>query len=167
MGNTPFVTRKCKTHDEMLSGRLRFEGWTNLAKHPLIRPMHAETELKLFVFVSALDIFATYVLLRDGNFVESNPVAQFFFSRWGIKGMIYFKLGMVTGICTIAHVVSLQRPEWARRLLQFASVVVTIVVVYSVLLLLKHGQMLHGPAGGGEMDLSRAGQTVLIGRAEC
>lgn len=124
-----------------------------MAKHPLIRPMHAENELMLFVFVSALDIFATYILLRDGNFVESNPVALFFFHRWGIKGMIYFKLGMVAGICTIAHVVSLQRPEWSRRLLQFATIVVTIVVVYSVLLLVRHGQWQSG-FRGGDIDFS-------------
>lgn len=121
-----------------------------MKKHPLIQPMHAEQELLLFVFVSALDIFATYILLRDGNFVESNPLAQFFFNRWGMKGMVYFKLVMVAGICTIAHVVSLQRPQSARRLLQFAIVVVTIVVVYSVLLLLRHGQLLHGTMGQPE-----------------
>ncbi len=120
-----------------------------MRKHPLIRPMHAEQELLLFVLVSALDIFATYILLRDGNFFESNPIAQFFFNRWCIKGMVYYKLGMVAGICSIAHVVSLRRPEWARRLLQFATVVVTIVVVYSLLLLLRHGQWLHGPIQHG------------------
>lgn len=122
-----------------------------MSKHPLIRPMHAENELMLFVFVSALDIFATYILLRDGNFVESNPIAQFFFNRWGMKGMIYFKLGMVAGICTIAHVVSLQRPEWAQRLLWFASAVVTIVVVYSVMLLVRHGRLFNGSLTG-EID---------------
>lgn len=128
--------------------------------------MHAEQELLLFVLVSTLDIFATYILLRDGNFFESNPVAQFFYNRWGIKGMIYFKLGMVAGICTIAHVVSLQRPEWARRLLQFATVVVTIVVVYSVLLLIRHGQMLHGPILP-ENEFSRSGVVPCTRRAEC
>ncbi len=116
--------------------------------------MHAQDELKWFVFVSALDIFATYVLLRDGNFVESNPIAQFFFNGWGIKGMIYFKLGMVALICTIAHVVSLQKPLWSQRLLQFATIVVAIVVAYSVLLLVRHGQSFRG-LSEGEMDLSR------------
>ncbi len=109
-------------------------------RHPLVRPMHAERELLLFVLVSALDVFATYILLRDGNFVESNPVAQYFFNRWGMKGMIYFKMSMVAFICIIAHIVSLQRPEWAARILKFATVVVAFVVVYSIILLVRHGR---------------------------
>lgn len=113
--------------------------------------MHAERELLWFVLVSALDIFATYILLRDGNFVESNPVAQFFFNRWGMKGMIYFKMGMVAFICTIAHVVSLQRPEWATRILQFATVVVGFVVIYSMILLLRHGR--GSPVGDMPADV--------------
>lgn len=112
-----------------------------MERHPLVRPMHAERELLQFVLVSALDVFATYILLRNGDhFSESNPVAQFFLNRWGIKGMIYFKMGMVAFICTIAHVISLQRPEWARRVLQFATIVVACVVVYSVILLARHGR---------------------------
>lgn len=108
--------------------------------------MHAERELLLFVLVSALDIFATYILLWDGfSFRESNPVAQYFLSGWGMKGMIYFKMGMVAFICTIAHLISLRRPEWARRVLQFATVVVAGVVVYSVMLLVRHGRLI--PSG--------------------
>jgi hypothetical protein len=113
-------------------------------KHPLVAPMHAQRELLWFVLVSALDIFATYILLRDGNFTESNPVAQYFFNRWGMKGMIYFKMGMVAFICIVAHVVSLQRPEWATRILQFATIVVAFVVIYSIVLLVRHGRLLRG-----------------------
>lgn len=113
--------------------------------------MHAQDELTWFILVSALDIFATYILLRDGNFRESNPVALYFMLRWGDKGMIYFKLAMVALVCTIAHIVSLERPAWAQRLLQFATVVVAAVVVYSGVLLLRHGQMFHGPLSG-EVD---------------
>lgn len=108
--------------------------------HPLTRPMHAERELLWFVLVSALDIFATYILLRHGEqFSESNPIALFFLDRWGIKGMIYFKLGMVAFICTVSHVIAMKRPAWAQKILQFAIVVVSAVVVYSVMLLLRHG----------------------------
>lgn len=104
--------------------------------------MHAERELLWFVLVSALDIFATYILLRQGDqFSESNPIARYFLDRWGIKGLIYFKMGMVAFICTVAHVISLKRPEWAQRVLQLATVVVAAVVVYSVMLLLRHGHL--------------------------
>ncbi len=110
-------------------------------QHPLLRPMHAERELKAFIFVSALDIFATYILLRIGGFTESNPVAAFFLFRWGVKGLVYFKLGMVAFVCIIAHVISLQQPQTALRLLQFATFVVGGVVVYSVYLFVKCSQV--------------------------
>jgi hypothetical protein len=110
-------------------------------RHPLLRPMHAERELKAFIFVSALDIFATYILLRIGGFTESNPVAAFFLFRWGVKGLVYFKLGMVAFVCILAHVISLQQPQTALRLLQFATLVVGGVVVYSVYLFVKCNQV--------------------------
>lgn len=112
-----------------------------MVPHPLLRPMHAERELMAFIFVSALDIFATYILLRIGGFTESNPVAAFFLFRWGVKGLVYFKLTMVACVCIIAHVISLQRPQTALRLLQFATLVVGGVVLYSVYLFVKCSQV--------------------------
>ncbi len=111
------------------------------SRHPLLRPMHAERELKAFIFVSTLDIFATYILLRIGGFTESNPIAAFFLFRWGVKGLVYFKLAMVAFVCILAHVISLQRPRTALRLLQFATLVVGGVVVYSVYLFVQHAQV--------------------------
>uniref|UniRef100_A0A7C2K0M2 DUF5658 domain-containing protein n=1 Tax=Schlesneria paludicola TaxID=360056 RepID=A0A7C2K0M2_9PLAN len=103
------------------------------------RGVPAEHEYTQFVLVSALDVFATYLLLQHGGFRESNPLAQFFLHHWGVRGMVYFKFGMVAFICTIAYVVGQHRPKTARRLLQFATLVVGAVVVYSVVLFIRHG----------------------------
>jgi hypothetical protein len=103
----------------------------------------SEHEFALFVLVSALDLFATYLLLVHGGFREANPIAGFFLRGWGVKGMVYYKFGLVAIICTIAYVVGHHRPHAGRRLLQFATLVVAGVVAYSVVLFMRHGGMPH------------------------
>ena len=55
-----------------------------------------QQEMLRFVLVSTLDVFMTYVLLRQpgGRFMESNPIARYFIYGWGVKGMVGFKLSM-------------------------------------------------------------------------
>jgi hypothetical protein len=103
-----------------------------------------QQESLLFVLVSALDVFMTYILLSHGNgemFVESNPVARFFIAGWGPKGMIYFKFVMVAFVCVLAQIIARRKPRVARWLLLGATGVVSLVVVYSLRLLLLHGNM--------------------------
>ncbi|OYW24828.1 MAG: hypothetical protein B7Z55_01065 [Planctomycetales bacterium 12-60-4] len=102
-------------------------------------PMVAQDELVAFVFVNALDVFMTYWMLREGGFVESNPIANWFLAGWGPKGIIYFKFSVVAGVCVIAHIVGQYRPELAARFLTLGSVIVAAVVAYSLMLYLKHG----------------------------
>jgi len=101
-----------------------------------------QQESLLFVLVSALDVFMTYILLSHSNglFYESNPVARFFIREWGPKGMVYFKFVMVAFVCVVAQIIARRKPEVARWLLLGATGVVGFVVVYSLRLLLVHGQ---------------------------
>ncbi len=98
-------------------------------------------ESLLFMLVSAMDVVMTYVLLSRGGgmFVESNPVANYFLRYWGPRGMVYFKIGMVALICLLAQIIARHRPRTARVLLQGATAVVAVVVLYSLMLRLKHG----------------------------
>lgn len=105
--------------------------------------MAAQDELVLFIFVNALDVFMTYWMLASGNFghghfVEANPIANWFLSGWGPKGIIYFKFSMVAFVCVIAHIVGQYRPELAARMLKLGSLIVAAVVVYSLMLYLQH-----------------------------
>ena len=100
-------------------------------------PLEAETTW--FLMVSALDVFMTYFLIRQPGFTEGNPIPAFFLNHWGIKGMVYFKFGMVAFVCVIAQIIARTRPAVGSRLLQFATVVVGGVVVYSLVLYLRHG----------------------------
>lgn len=102
-------------------------------------PMVAQQELTLFVLVNALDVFMTYWMLQHGGFTESNPVAMWFIRHWGVKGMIYFKFGVVAGVCVIAHIVGQTKPASARGLLTVGTLIVATVVIYSFLLYQRHG----------------------------
>ncbi len=100
-----------------------------------------QQEMLRFVMVSTLDVFMTYVLLRQpgGQFVESNPIARFFIYGWGVKGMVWFKLAMTALVCVLSQIVARPRPLVAKWLLNGATVVVAGVVIYSLALLLRHG----------------------------
>ena len=103
-----------------------------------------QQESLLFVLVSALDVFMTYILLSQSGsvvFVESNPVARYFIAGWGPKGMIYFKFAMVAFVCVLAQIIARRKPRVARWLLLGATGVVSVVVVYSLRLLLMHGNL--------------------------
>jgi hypothetical protein len=102
-----------------------------------------QQELLRFVLVSVLDVFMTYILLRQpgDRFVESNPIARYFIYGWGVKGMVYFKLSLVALVCVISQVVVRRRPLVAKWLLNGATLVVAGVVIYSLMLLVRHGDV--------------------------
>ena len=115
-------------------------------RHPFRGHLPLEHETALYLLASVLDVAMTMVLLYRGAgggggavFVESNPVARFFLDRWGPRGMVYFKFTMVAFVCVIVQVIATRRPETARVLLRLATAVVVAVVIYSVLLLVRHG----------------------------
>ena len=111
----------------------------------LRRPLPLQRESALFVIASVLDVMMTYLLLAwvagpDGRalFYESNPVARYVLDGWGVRGIVFFKFANVAFVETIAHLVALKRIELARRLLEFGTLVVSAVVLYSMVLLLWH-----------------------------
>ena len=103
-----------------------------------------ESETTVFILVSALDVFMTWVLLQSGNFVESNPVARYFLNHWGKEGFVGFKFGMVAFVCVIAQIVAIYKPERAKFILNLGTIVVTFVVCYSLMLYLRNA----GPGPG-------------------
>jgi len=102
-----------------------------------------QKETLLFVVVSSMDLFMTYILLSrgGGQFVESNPVARFFLREWGPDGLIGFKFAMVALVCVLAQIISRPKPDVARWLLLGATALIAVVVVYSLMLLLQHGTL--------------------------
>ena len=112
------------------------------------RPLEKETSL--FILVSALDFYMTFLLLdhsqSDGGesvFYESNPAARYFLD-WGINGLIFFKFSIVAFVAVIVQVIATKKEKTARRLLQFATALVACVVIYSLTLFLRHTSILTG-----------------------
>ncbi len=104
-----------------------------------------ETETSRFILANALDLFMTFLLLyfsnrgwMTKNVVESNPVAQFFISRWSTAGLVFFKFGVVAFVVVIAQIVARKKPGTAKLLLNAGTLFVGAVVVYSLLLMLRH-----------------------------
>lgn len=107
----------------------------NSAALPLLR----WPEVWLFGLLSAADIVLTYVLIGHFGHVEGNPVARYFVEGWGLKGMIWFKLGLVSIILGACHFVRPHRPGTSRAIIRLGVLTATAVVTYSIVLLLRAG----------------------------
>jgi hypothetical protein len=101
-----------------------------------------ESETTWFIAVSMIDCLLTWHLITGDVHFESNPVAAFFINRWGAKGLVGFKFGMVTFICVLTQVIARYNIEWARRILWYGIFVVAAVVVYSSMLIWTHSHSL-------------------------
>jgi len=103
-----------------------------------------ESETGLFIMASTLDVVMTYLLVNKsstGNhtwFVESNPFARYFWESWGFDGLVFFKFALVALVSIICQIIARQKIEVARRVLYFATLMVTSVVIYSVVLMVQH-----------------------------
>ena len=102
-----------------------------------------ERETCIFILVNALDVFMTYLLLVTGNFRESNQLANYFIAGWGIKGMVYFKFTLVAVVTVIAQIVARKKMSTGRNLLNFGSLIVAGVVIYSIALFTRPGYLFY------------------------
>ncbi|QDT16469.1 DUF5658 family protein [Alienimonas californiensis] len=119
------------TPDERESPR----GWRSrlpLGELPL------ESETTAFLLTAFLDILLTYLLLASGQFRESNAIADYFIAGWGVKGMVWFKMGLAAFICTLAQIIAKKNLRLGRFVLLLGTAVTGAVVIYSVTLALRH-----------------------------
>ena len=90
------------------------------------------------MLVSFLDFMMTFRMISTGRFTEANVLARFFLDSWGPMGMLYFKMAIVGVVAVLAQVIACKNLTTARKLLNTATVVMALVVIYSLFLLL-HG----------------------------
>ena len=70
------------------------------------------------VLLSAADLLMTFTLLRRSElFFESNPIAQWFFAKWNITGMVFFKFSIIAGVILLSEIIERKRPGWGRFVL--------------------------------------------------
>jgi len=106
--------------------------WETLRKVPL------RGETLVFLILSVGDILMTSLLLGRGGFYESNGLARWFLHRWGLQGMINFKLGMMLFIVVLSQIIAKRQMQKARWVLRIGSFAVGVVVVYSLFLHLRY-----------------------------
>jgi hypothetical protein len=116
-----------------------------LVRFVVRKPLPLETETALFVLASALDVFMTYILLRyqgdhggTTRFYESNPIAHSFFLQWGVPGLVGFKFAMVAFVALITQLIAHSQVASARRVLNFGTIVLVGVVLYSLALYMRN-----------------------------
>ncbi|MBS0266045.1 MAG: hypothetical protein JSS02_29205 [Planctomycetes bacterium] len=106
--------------------------------------MPLEVETLLFIVASALDVYLTRYLITHTpattglSYVEGNPIARYFLDSWGPPGLTYFKFGLVAIVSIICQIIARRKIHVARRVLYFATVMVSGVVLYSLLLMCQH-----------------------------
>jgi hypothetical protein len=113
---------------EVKSGSLL---WRVFASH-----LPLQNETTLFILVNVLDIFMTYTLLRLGG-LEANPIANFFFRRWNVQGMVFFKMTVVAIVTILAQAIARYNLLRAKQVLILGTIIVVIVVLYSGYLLAR------------------------------
>ena len=87
-----------------------------------------------FVFVSALDIMLTWVVLHLGG-REANALANAIIYRYGLPGLVVFKFALVVIVVLICEFVGRRKHESARLLLSVGIMVTCMPVVLALALL--------------------------------
>jgi predicted nucleic acid-binding Zn-ribbon protein len=134
--------RSAQGREERVAPRRRSRPihWRRLFHASALESSVLERESTWLIILSAADLLVTYALLRRGpSFYESNPVAQWFFSRWNIAGMTVFKFSLMGLVIIIGEVVERHRPGWGRALLAASCLATAVVVWYGLRLLFGYG----------------------------
>jgi hypothetical protein len=90
------------------------------------------------VFVSAMDLGLTYIVLLLGG-IEVNPIANAVLqSPTDFHGLIVYKFALVAGVILICEFIGRHAPTTSRRLVIAAVAISSFPVVWSTLLLSQH-----------------------------
>ncbi|HTL28301.1 MAG TPA: DUF5658 family protein [Tepidisphaeraceae bacterium] len=90
-----------------------------------------------FVFVSALDLMLTWVILYFGG-REVNGVASHILHQYGIVGMVIFKFALVVLVVVLCEWIGRHNDRAGRRVASLAIVVTCLPVLLSFFLLIAH-----------------------------
>jgi hypothetical protein len=115
--------------------------------------------LSLFMALSLADLTLTWFLLERGQGCasESNPVASWCLTQFGLPGLAGFKGSIVAIVAALVLCVARRRPPAALRILVFGCATLLAVVLYSGVLAcrVEAGAPALGRAQETERDLDR------------
>ena len=90
-----------------------------------------------FVFLAALDIMMTWIVLWRGG-REVNVMAHWVLNRWGLPGMVTFKFILVVFIIVVCEYIGRRKYDGGRSLARWAVALNIIPVVLAFVQLLRH-----------------------------
>ena len=96
-----------------------------------------------FIFLAALDIMLTYLILhpvlfaRDATMTESrgseaNALANWFIERWDVPGMVIFKFVLVVLVVVLCELIGRRKDETGRRIAEWAVAITSIPVLVAL-----------------------------------
>ena len=90
-----------------------------------------------FVFISALDIMLTWIILFFGGY-EVNGLADFIIARFGLPGLVMFKFGIVVFVIFLCETVGRRKHLSGKQLAEWAIAITCIPVAVALYQLLSH-----------------------------
>ncbi len=89
------------------------------------------------VFVSAMDVFMTFLILYFGG-REVNKVADYILQRFGIGGMAFYKFILITIVILIIEYVGRKKPTTGRRMAEWSIALTCVPVVIAFVMLIAN-----------------------------
>lgn len=86
------------------------------------------------VLVAALDVMLTWVVLYVGG-TEANPLAAKVLARFGLPGMVVFKMALIVVAVLVAEAVGERDDRKGRWFAEYAIVIAAFPVVLAIVLL--------------------------------
>ncbi len=101
------------------------------------RPLRYPNHYAWFVFISAMDVMLTWVILFFGGW-EVNHVADFVIGRFGLPGLVVFKFAIVVFVVLLCEVIGRRRHSAGQKLAEWSIAITCIPVVVALYQLLRH-----------------------------
>ena len=95
---------------------------------PLLRVARYPQAYVWFIFVSAMDLMMTWIVLYFGG-QEVNVLADYILDRWALTGMVVYKFSLVVFVIFLCEVIGHYRPRLGRRLSIFAVFITLVPVI--------------------------------------
>jgi hypothetical protein len=97
-----------------------------------------------FVFLAALDVVLTYLILhpvlffRDPGMTESrgaeaNALANWIIERWDVPGMVVFKFLLVLLVVVLCEIIGRYKEQTGRRIAEWAVAITAIPVILALI----------------------------------
>ena len=117
-----------------LNATNRCDAHFSYVKTSNLSPVLYENHYTWFVFVSALDVMLTWVILHAGG-REANHLAAAVLDRFGLEGLVVFKFALVILVIAICEVVGRKNIATGRRLASWAVALTCVPLLVAVGLL--------------------------------